>query len=201
MLYNAPAKGDDGCYFVRATTDDKKKHFVQLNKVQVSSISGTELTIDPVSATNKKKIAAIDKANLQAAQENSVEWFGKAKLADALKKAYSAAELVAERIPPTKVFSSDQEVIDFESIQEGRDCSVILEYVGMWFAKTAFGPSYNVVQVKLHPEPIKSEYPEEYAFVEEDDASDAESPVMDTEVEAEPEPEPEVTPEPAVVEE
>ena len=39
----------------------------------------------------------------------------------------------------------------------------------MWFAKTAFGPSYNVVQVKLHPEPIKSEYPEEYAFVEEEE--------------------------------
>jgi len=198
MLYNTPAKGDDGCYFVRATNDDKKKHFVQLNNVRVTNISGGELTIDPCSDANKKKITSIDKANLQAAQENSVEWFGKAKLADALKKAYSAAELVAERIPPTKVFSADQEVIDFESIQEGRECSIILEYAGMWFVKTAFGPSYNVVQVKLHPEPIKSEYPEEYAFIESDPEPE---PEPEPEVVAEPEPAPEVVAEPAIPEE
>lgn len=196
MLYNTPAKGEDGCYFVRAVNDDKKKYFVQLNKVQVTNVSGGELTIDLRSNANQKKIAAIDEANLQAAQENSVEWFGKAKLLDALKKAYSAAELVASRIPPTKVFSADQEVIDFESIQEGRDCSIILEYAGMWFAKTAFGPSYNVVQVKLHPEPIKSEYPEEYAFVEEEEEAEPEAIA-----EPEPEPEVEVVTEPAVSEE
>ena len=198
MLYNTPAKGDDGCYFVRATNDAKKKHFVQLNNVRVTNISGGELTIDPCYDANKKKITSIDKANLQAAQENSVEWFGKAKFAEALKKAYSAAELVAERIPPTKVFSADQEVIDFESIQEGRECSIILEYAGMWFVKTAFGPSYNVVHVKLHPEPIKSEYPEEYAFIESDPEPE---PEPEPEVVEEPEPAPEVVAEPVIPEE
>jgi hypothetical protein len=74
-----------------------------------------------------------------------------------------------------------------------------LEYVGMWFAKTAFGPSYNVVQVKLHPEPIKSEYPEEYAFV--DEQEDAESSVMAADVEMVVESEPEVTSEPTIAEE
>ena len=39
MLYNAPAKGDDGCYFVRVTTDDKKKQFIQLNKARISTTS------------------------------------------------------------------------------------------------------------------------------------------------------------------
>jgi hypothetical protein len=189
MLYNAPAKGDDGCYFVRATNDDKKKHFIQLNKVQVVAASDKDLTIDPVSAVNKKKITAINKANLQAAKENSKAWFGKEKTTDALKAAYSDAELVAECIPPTKVFSADQALIDFSKIQEGRECSVILEYAGMWFAKTAFGPSYNLVQVRLHPEPIRSEYPEEYAFVEEEE----EEPAPEPEVAA---PEPEVAPEP-----
>jgi len=186
MLYNAPTKGDDGCYFVRATNDEKKKHFIQLNKVQVVATSDKELTIDPVSDVNKKKIAAISKANLQAAKENSKVWFGKDKTTDALKAAYSDAELVAECIPPTKVFSADQALIDFSKIQEGRECSVILEYAGMWFAKTAFGPAYNLVQVRLHPEPIRSEYPEEYAFVEEEEP----------EPEVVPEPEPEVVPEP-----
>ena len=204
MLYTAPAKGDDGCYFVRATTDEKKKHFIQLNKARISATTESDITIDPASPANKRKIAAINKANLQAAKENAKQWFGKDKSVDALKAAYSDAELVAERIPPTKVFSAEQEVIDFTNLREGDECALILEFVGMWFAKTAFGPAYNVVQVKLYPEPVKSEYPEEYAFVEEEDEPEPE-PVAEAvaEPEAEPEavaePEPEAEPEAPVV--
>jgi len=194
MLYSAPAKGDDGCYFVRATTDDKKKHFIQLNKARISATTETDITIDPVSAGNKRKITTINKANLQAAKEHAKEWFGKDKSAESLKAAYSDAELVAERIPPTKVFSAEQEVVDFTTLREDMECSLILEYAGMWFAKTAFGPAYNVVQVKLHPEPIKSEYPEEYAFVDEDD-----EPEPEPEAEAEPVAEPVAEPEPEAV--
>jgi hypothetical protein len=190
MLYTAPAKGDDGCYFVRATTDEKKKHFIQLNKARISATTESDITIDPASPANKRKIAAINKANLQAAKENAKQWFGKDKSVDALKAAYSDAELVAERIPPTKVFSAEQEVIDFTNLREGVECALILEFVGMWFAKTAFGPAYNVVQVKLYPEPVKSEYPEEYAFVDEDDEPEPEAEAV-AEAVAEPEPEPE----------
>jgi hypothetical protein len=191
MLYTAPAKGDDGCYFVRATTDEKKKHFIQLNKARISATTESDITIDPASPANKRKIAAINKANLQAAKENAKQWFGKDKSVDALKAAYSDAELVAERIPPTKVFSAEQEVIDFTNLREGVECALILEFVGMWFAKTAFGPAYNVVQVKLYPEPVKSEYPEEYAFVDEDDEPEAEP-----EAEAWPSPRPSPSPRP-----
>ena len=184
MLYSAPAKGDDGCYFVRATTDDRKKHFIQLNRARISAVTETDITIDPVSPANTRKILAIREQNLQAANENAKEWFGKLKSRDALEAAYTDVELVAERIPPTKVFSAEQEVVNFNTLRDGVECSLILEYVGMWFAKSAFGPAYNIVQVKLHPEPVKSEYPEEYAFVDEPDS------------EPEPEPEPEVTDEP-----
>lgn len=201
MLYKAPAKGDDGLYFVRVTTDDKKKSFMQLNKVKVAAVSGGEVTFDICSPANKKKVTALDKANLQAAKDNAVTWFGKEMKADALKAAYSHAELVADRIPPTKVFSPDQEIVDFDTtLTTGRECSVILEFSGMWFAKKAFGPAFNIVQVKLHPEPVKSEYPEEYAFVEEEEEEEPspEPEVAEPEVEppevAEPEPEVEPTP-------
>ncbi len=40
MLYNAPAKGDDGLYFVKALNDTKRKCLVQLNKVKVADVSG-----------------------------------------------------------------------------------------------------------------------------------------------------------------
>lgn len=184
MLYNTPTKGDDGFYFVRVTTDDKKKSFIQLNNVKIEAISGGEVTFDTCSAANKKKITTLDKANLQAAKENAISWFGKEMTSDALRVAYSHPELVADCIPPTKVFSPDQEVVGFETLSVGRACSVILEFSGMWFAKKAFGPAFNLVQVKLHPEPVRSEYPEEYAFVEEEEEPSPEP-------EAEPVPEPE----------
>jgi len=44
---------------------------------------------------------------------------------------------------------------------------VILEFAGLWFAKKSFGSSWNVVQVRVHPDPILDTYPEEYAFVDE----------------------------------
>jgi len=190
MLYSAPTKGDDGFYFVRVTTDDKKKSFMQLNKVKIEEVtSGGEVTFDLCSAANKKKVTALDKANLHAAKDNCVAWFGKEMTTDALKAAYSHGELNAERIPPTKVFSSDQEIVDFDALTVGRECSVILEFAGMWFAKKVFAPQFNIVQVKLHPEPVKSEYPEEYAFVEEEDEPE---PSPEPEVVEEPEPKPEV---------
>lgn len=69
MLYNAPAKGDDGLYFVKALNDTKRKCLVQLNKVKVADVSG-DMVFDLVSEENLKKIGDIDTLNLGAAQEN-----------------------------------------------------------------------------------------------------------------------------------
>ena len=59
MLYNSPVKGDDGLYFVKALTDEKRKCFVQLNRVTLSEISN-ELVFDLNSDVNKSKIQAIE---------------------------------------------------------------------------------------------------------------------------------------------
>ena len=40
MLYNAPAKGEDGLYFVKALNDSKRKCLVQLNGVKILDSSG-----------------------------------------------------------------------------------------------------------------------------------------------------------------
>jgi len=76
MIYNAPAKGEDGLYFVKALGDDKRKRFVQLNKVEIADVSG-DVVIDIVSEANIKKIEDIDEQNLVAAHENCETWFGK----------------------------------------------------------------------------------------------------------------------------
>ena len=76
MLYNAPAKGDDGLYFVKALNDSKRKCLVQLNKVQIADMSG-DVVLDLGGEANLAKIQAIDEQNLVAAQENCETWFGK----------------------------------------------------------------------------------------------------------------------------
>ena len=35
MIYNTPAKGEDGLYFVKVLNDEKRKCLVQLNKVKI----------------------------------------------------------------------------------------------------------------------------------------------------------------------
>ena len=66
MFYNPPARGDDGLYFVKASSDEKRKCLVQLNGVSVSEVSG-EMTFELNSDTNVKKISDIESMNLSAA--------------------------------------------------------------------------------------------------------------------------------------
>jgi hypothetical protein len=171
MLYNAPAKGDDGLYFVKALNDSKRKCLVQLNNVKIVDVSG-DIVMDLGSETNISKIQGIDAQNLSAAVENAETWFGK-KLSDkVVEGAYTSSvadnQITGECIEVTKVFNSDQEMVDFDVVQPEKTCDVILEFAGLWFAKKSFGSSWNVVQVRVHPDPILDTYPEEYAFVDDE---------------------------------
>lgn len=174
MIYNAPTKGEDGLYFVKVLNDDKRKSLIQLNKVKVTDVSG-EITMDLGSEMNTQKIETIDDANLSAAIENCESWFGKKVSDGVIKGAYTssldAGSMTCDRIEATKVFNTQQEVVDFETIQPEKTCDVILEFAGIWFAKKAFGPTWNVVQVKVHddPEPEIDTYPDGYAFVEDEE--------------------------------
>ena len=170
MLYNAPAKGDDGLYFVKALNDTKRKCLVQLNGVKVVDVSG-DVVLDLTTEDNLGKIGAIDALNLEAAQENCETWFGKQLSEKVIEGAYTPSvadgQITGECIEATKVFNTQQEQVDLETVQPGKMCDVILEFAGLWFAKKSFGSSWNVVQVRVHPDPILDTYPEEYAFVDE----------------------------------
>ena len=168
MLYNTPVRGEDGLYFVKALNDDKRKCLVQLNDVKVVETSG-EVVFDVDSEENIRKIQEIDTLNLGAAEDNSMSWFGKELSGGVVAKAYtfsvSQGQISTDCIDETKIFNTHQEPVDFE-VEAGRTCDVILEFAGIWFAKKAFGSSWNLVQVRIHDEPILDTYPEGYAFVE-----------------------------------
>jgi hypothetical protein len=171
MIFDTLTKGDDGLRYVKVRNDTKRKVFVQLNGVKISDISG-DVSIDLVSEANADKIRAIDLGNISAAHENAADWFGKRLSEDVIKGAYTHSapsdSMSCERLDVTKVFNSQQETVDFETLQKDKSCDVILEFSELWFAKKTFGCTWNLVQVRLHPEPIVDTYPDEYAFVDDD---------------------------------
>jgi hypothetical protein len=180
MIYNTPVKGEDGLYFVKALNDNKRKCFVQLNKVSVADVSD-EIVFDLLTDTNTQKIEAVDTQNLTAAQENCVDWFGKSLSEKVIHGAYTSGlvngQITGDHIAVTKIFNSEQVSQGSDILQTGDTCDVILEFAGLWFAKKAFGPTWNVVQVKIRDAPVptpesdpdEDTYPDEYAFVDEDE--------------------------------
>ncbi len=124
MIYNAPTKGEDGLYFVKALNDEKRKCFVQLNKVKVTDVSG-EIVIDIVSEANTKKVEGVDAQNLAAALENSETWFGKKLTEGVVKGAYTSnlggGMMTCDRLDVTKVYTAQQDLIGFETLQPGKN--------------------------------------------------------------------------------
>lgn len=186
MFFKPPTKENDGLYYVRAFQDDGKKVFYQLNAAKIKTATGSELVLE---IKSRAKIDTLDEQNIQAAIEHAQEWFGKELTEDYLRNAYtSPRDLTVERIHPTKVFSPELEIVDFESAAAGRECNAIVEFAGLYFARQSFGPVFNVVQVKLHATKV-SDYPEDYAFVEDEDDEPEPAPSAQPPVEDEPEPE------------
>jgi len=174
MFYSSPSKGADGLYFVKASTDEKSKCFIQLNNVKVSEVSG-EMVFDVVSEENTQKITDVQTTNLSAAEENCEEWFGKKLSSTVLSGAYQSAvsdgQMTADIItePRVRVFNKTHEPLDFDVVQPGKTCDLLVEFAGIWFAKKAFGGHWNIVQVRVHEDPpvVEDVYPEEYAFDDE----------------------------------
>lgn len=180
MFYSKPTKNDDGLYVVKAYTDEKKKYFVQVKGKATHDDGEISIVLDDVS-----KIENLDSENIQAAKVNAEEWFGKKVSDSTIERAYTKSlvdtQVTTDVIKATKIFDADKKVIGVDDLVPSSDCTSLLEFAGLWFAKKAFGPLWNVVQVKVHPAPEpepepepesepepepepESEYPDEYAI-------------------------------------
>ena len=166
MIYTPPTKNDDGMYYVKAYTDDKKKNLIQMNGTHVLSTEGQEVTIK---LKDPQRIVAIDTLNITSSVENSTAWFGKELSEETIRSMYVNSVLkddtmTLDVIPQTRVFNIHQESITLSDVKPKYDCNVIVEFAGLWFAKKTFGAVWNLVQVKTLEEPFFDHYPETYAF-------------------------------------
>jgi len=186
VTYSTPQKGDDGLYFVDTTNEDGLV-LVQLNNVSINDVSD-DIIFDLNSDMNIDKIGVFDQDNMDQATINQEEWFGKKISKNVIERAYVRSvnnnQITGELIGATKIFNQKNELVDSDCIQVGKKCNILLELNGIWFAKKTFGPSWNVVQVKVFDEPEpepepepESEskptvapkiYPEQYALLDED---------------------------------
>lgn len=173
MIYDTPVRDEDGCYVVKVRNDDNKKCLIQLNSVMVQNM-GQEVQLNIKGKRHLNKIQPIDDENIRTAVERSSEWFGKNVSESLLSSMYSRSitpenTLLADKIKASKIFNANNELCELGEFAV--KCNVLLEFAGIWFAKKTFGPIWNVVQVKIQPEPVvepepepEPEYPEEYAL-------------------------------------
>lgn len=165
MIYDTLSKGEDGLYHSRALNDDNKRYFVQLDGVIVSDVDQEtgEVSFEVTGEDNQAKVESVHTTNLQSALENSKMWFGKELPEKTISGAYTISDnLETDRISATRVFDHTKESVEFSSITVGMSCTALVEFSGLWFAKKVFGPSWNIVQLKIHQEKI----PEAEAEVE-----------------------------------
>lgn len=161
MFYSKPTKNEDGLYIVKAYTDEKKKCFVSIKGKASRDSDEITFTIE-----DDSKIEEVDTVNIEAAKENSEEWFGKKLSDETLERAYTksvlAAQVTADIIGATKVFNYNKDVIELDALVQGAETKSLLEFAGLWFAKKAYGPIWNVVQVRdmTQPEPEPEVEPE-----------------------------------------
>jgi len=174
MIYDTLSKGEDGLYHSRALNDEKKRYFIQLNGVTVSDVDHEtgEVSFEVTGEDNQAKVESVHVTNLQSALENSKTRFGKELPEKTISSAYTRSEnLETDRISATRVFDHTKESVEFSSITVGMSCTVLVEFSGLWFAKKAFGPSWNIVQLKIPEAEVEVEaeaeaeeetYPDQY---------------------------------------
>jgi len=149
MIYNKPTKADDGMRHVAAFTDEKKRCFIQLPCVKVLDTDSEmgEVSFEITGEENQAKIESVHESSIESAVENAVEWFGKELSEKTVTNAYTKEEcLSTDKIEATRVFNSKNEQVDFETLSPGTTCSIFVEFSGLWFARKAFGPSWNIVR-------------------------------------------------------
>ncbi len=153
MEFDAPIRLDDGRYFARV----KGQETVCISNVKF----GEQLTETEIHLSDAKKVLAYTEPIIAAAVQNSKAWFNKDIAAEVIASYYQSGydeqtgALEVDGADKTVCFSAAKDII--ETIPPGTQCTVLLQFEGLWFLRKTFGPVWKLVQarVKPVPEPVK----------------------------------------------
>lgn len=170
MNFEKPFKIPDGRYFVKPT----ERKLVQLNNVVFKTpfSEGDTLTLElPPQA--QEAVKKVDKNILEAAKENSTEWFSKEVKSQTLEAAYNKSlsdtimNVSKMRNQSTRAYNASKEQIDPSVFVSDTVSDVVIEFVGVWFMKKSFGSSWRIIQMR-EKIPPKPKWSEQYLFDDSD---------------------------------
>ena len=165
MLFDTPAKLQDGRYFLKITNDDGSRVMHQMNTVQ--------LYTDNIIPQDKTLFSDIDEAIVTQAKESKVAWFGKEISDETVVSAYQGSMNLKGEVAVsfatikgqvvTTCYDTQRKTVDFSSFAPGTHVDVLLELVGLVFTKRAFEPVWKMIQIRVKSAP-KPRFPREYLF-------------------------------------
>ena len=153
MEFETPVRLADGRYFARVTGQET---------VCIPNVTfGERLAETEIRLKDASKILAYTDRLVEAAVQNSKAWFNKEIAPEVIASYYQSGydaqtgALEVEGADRTVCFSAAKDII--ESIDQGAQCTVLLQFEGLWFLRKTFGPVWKLVQarVKPVPEPVK----------------------------------------------
>lgn len=173
MKYADLTKTTDGRIYARVFTDENERVMIQINNVTWEGMGpNDEGGVLKFTGCDVSKITDIDNTNRETATTKSVAWFGKQLKENQLNAAYVSSiagdlmnipKATVGKKTVTRIFDHNHETIEDSNIPEGTCCDVILEFSGLWFLRTTFGPIWRIAQVRLKP-PAKKIYPNTCLF-------------------------------------
>lgn len=174
MLFDKPAKLQDGRYFLKITSDDGTRVLHQVNNVKCT-MNDSEVSLVPASVD---LFSSIDDTIVTQAKESKVAWFGKEISDETVTSAYqksinpegelSASLATIKGQVVTTCFDTQKNTVDIKQLEAGTTVDVLIELVGLVFTKRAFEPVWKVIQVRVKAPP-KSRFPREYLFKDDDE--------------------------------
>ena len=171
MKFFEPRQLSDGRYFVKTTTDEDARVFVQLNNTTLVTpfAEGDTLTLD---VKTPDQIQTVDSDILSAAHANSTSWFGREVHEKTINNAYrrnlTDGTMTVSKFKNVKAFDASKESVDPNDLCADTRCDVVLELVGVTFMKKTFEANWRIVQLRKKRDPPKKFY-EQYLFQDEDE--------------------------------
>ena len=149
MEFSAPTKLPDGRYYVKVASDVR---IVEKN-VKIGEIQDDMV----VTLSDTSQIQSFDEKLVDAAFQNSAQWFQREIVKDVIAGYYQSAledkilQIVPNTTPKGKIavgiFSDAKDPL--ERVDPGTVCTVLLQLDGLWFLKKSFGPVWKLVQVRV----------------------------------------------------
>lgn len=174
LEFTNPEKCGNG-YVVKVTKDDAPV-YLKLHQVTVDPENWT------VHGVQNPEFQSIDEEIKQGAKENRKSWFGRDLADSTLNKAFnqSLQDGQLDVKPPRggpQLWGDGNNEITMEEFNPEVPCSVILQFVGIWFLQKAYGAMYRVIQIKQTTPrppkvPVQCMFDDDPEDVEEDEDED-----------------------------